>query len=148
MAQMVKNLPAMQETQVWSLGWKDPLEEGMASYSSVLVWRILWTEEPGSLQTIGLQRVGHDWGTNTFTFSSCLSQGHHQSWGGSSGRGGDGLVTQLCPTLCDRMDCSPQVSTVHGISQARILEWAAISFSRGSFLTQGSNPCLLLRQVL
>ena len=70
--QMVKKLPAIQGTRVWSLGWEDPLEEVTAAYSSVLVWRIPWTEEPGRLQTTGLQRVGHDWGTNTYTFSSCL----------------------------------------------------------------------------
>ena len=56
-AQMVKNLPAMQETQVLSLGWEDPLEKGMATHSSILAWRIPWTEEPGGLQFMGLQRV-------------------------------------------------------------------------------------------
>ena len=56
----VKNLPAMQETQVHSLGWEDPLEKGMAIHSSILAWRILWTEEPDGLQSIGLQRVRHD----------------------------------------------------------------------------------------
>ena len=66
--QMVKNLPAMQETWVWSLGWEDLLEEEMATHSSILAWRIPWTEEPGGLQSTGLQRVGHDWTTNTFTF--------------------------------------------------------------------------------
>ena len=60
MAQIVKNLPAVQETWVQSLGWGDPLEKGMAIYSSILAWRILWTEEPGGLQSMGLQRVGHD----------------------------------------------------------------------------------------
>ena len=57
---MVKNLPAMQETQVGSLDQKDPLEEGMATHSSILAWRITWTEEPGGLQSIRSQRVGHD----------------------------------------------------------------------------------------
>ena len=52
---MVKNLPAMWETRVQSLGWKDPLEKGMDSHSSILAWRILWTEEPGRLQSIALQ---------------------------------------------------------------------------------------------
>ena len=52
--QMVKNLPTMQETQVQSLGWEDPLEKGMVTYSSILVWRIPWTEEPGGLQSMGL----------------------------------------------------------------------------------------------
>ena len=59
-AQMVKNLPAMRETWVPSLGWEDPLEKGMATHSSILAWRIPWTEEPGGVQSIGSQRVGHD----------------------------------------------------------------------------------------
>ena len=59
-AQTVKNLPATQEIQVQSLGWDDPLQKGMAAHSSVLAWRITWTEEPGGLQSIGSQRVGHD----------------------------------------------------------------------------------------
>ena len=59
-AQTVKNLPAMQEPQVQSLGQKYPLEKGMASHSSILAWRIPWTEEPGRLQSMGLQRVTHD----------------------------------------------------------------------------------------
>ena len=57
---MVKNLPAMQETQVQRLGWEDPLEEEMATHSSILAWRIPWTEEPGGLQSMRLQRVGHN----------------------------------------------------------------------------------------
>ena len=60
MAQIVKNLLAMQETQVRSLGREDPMEKGMATYSSILAWRIPWTEEPGRLQSMGLQRVGLD----------------------------------------------------------------------------------------
>ena len=59
-AQMVKNLPAMWETWVQSLGCEDPLEEGIASHSSILAWRIPWTEEPGGLQSMGSQRIGHD----------------------------------------------------------------------------------------
>ena len=55
-AQMGKNLPAMQETWVRSLGWEDPLEEGIATHSSILVWRIPWTEEPGGLQSMGSQK--------------------------------------------------------------------------------------------
>ena len=54
-AQMVKNLTAMQETWIQSLGWEDPLEKGMAIHSSILAWRIPWTEEPGVLQSTGLQ---------------------------------------------------------------------------------------------
>ena len=60
MAQMVKNLPAMGETQVQSLGQEDSLEKGMATHSSIVTWRIPWTEEPGGLQSTGSQRVGHN----------------------------------------------------------------------------------------
>ena len=66
-AETVKNLPTMQETQVWSLSGEDPLEKEMATHSSILAWRIPWTEEPAGLQSIGLQRVGHNWVTNTLT---------------------------------------------------------------------------------
>ena len=88
---MAKNLPAIWETQVQSLGQKDPLEKGVATYSSVLAWRILWTKEPGRLQSIGLQESDID------------------------------LVAK-----------PPPLSSVHGIFQARVLEWVAISLSRGS----------------
>ena len=57
---MVKNLPTMQETRVRSLGWDKPLENGMATHSSIRAWRIAWTEEPGRLQSKGSQRVRHD----------------------------------------------------------------------------------------
>ena len=60
MAQLVKNLPAIQETWVQSLGWEDPLEKGMATHSSILAWRIPWTGEPGGLQFMGSQRVRYD----------------------------------------------------------------------------------------
>ena len=59
-AQTVKNLPALQETQVWSLGQVDPLEKGMATHSSILAWRIPWTEESGGPQSMGSLRVGCD----------------------------------------------------------------------------------------
>ena len=59
-AQTLKHLPAMQETSVQSLGREDPLEKEMATHSSILAWRILWTEEPGGLQSTGSQRVGHN----------------------------------------------------------------------------------------
>ena len=59
-AQTIKNPPAMWETWVQSLGWKDSLEEGMATHSSILPWRIPWTKEPGRLQPMGLQRAGQD----------------------------------------------------------------------------------------
>ena len=59
-AQLVKNLPTVQEIRVRFLGWEDPLEKEMATHSDMLAWRIPWAEEPGGLQSIGLQRVGHD----------------------------------------------------------------------------------------
>ena len=60
MAQTVKHLPTMRETQVQSLGWEDLLEKEMAPHSSILAWKIPWTEEPGGLQSVGSQRVGHN----------------------------------------------------------------------------------------
>ena len=72
-AQTVKNPPAMRETWVQSLSWEDALEEGMATYCSILAWRIPWTEEPGGLQSMGLQRVGHDWVTKHSTAQHCYS---------------------------------------------------------------------------
>ena len=68
MAQMVKNLPAMQKTWVQSLGQEDPLEKGMATHSSILAWEILRTEEPGRIQSMESQRVGHDWKTTLYFF--------------------------------------------------------------------------------
>ena len=66
--QMVRSLPAMQETQVCSPSQEDPLEKRLATYSNILAWIIPWTEDPGRLQSLGSQRVRHDWATNIFTF--------------------------------------------------------------------------------
>ena len=66
MAQRLKHLPGMQETRVRSLGWEDPLEKEMATHFRILAWTISWTEEPGGLQSMGSQRVGHDQVTNIF----------------------------------------------------------------------------------
>ena len=78
---------------VYSLGGKQPLEEGMASHSSILAWRIPWTEEAGGLQSMGLQRVRHDLATSL----TSLNQGRFNQ--------GDVLVTQSYLTLCDPTDC-------------------------------------------
>ena len=77
---MVNNPPAMQEIRVQSLGGEDRLEKGMATYSSILAWRIPWTEEPGGIRSMGSQRVGYDSATNTFflfpfTLSKTLREG-------------------------------------------------------------------------
>ena len=74
-AQRLKRLPAMQETWVRSLSWEDPLEKEMATHSSILAWRIPWTEEPCGLQSTGSQRVGHDWAT-----SLSYTLGRHTLW--------------------------------------------------------------------
>ena len=68
MAQRLKHLPAMRETWVWSLSWEDPLEKEMATHSSILAWRIPRMEEHGRLQSMGSQRVGHDWATSLLLF--------------------------------------------------------------------------------
>ena len=72
-AQTVKNQPAIQETQVWSLSWEDPLKKGMTTHSSILAWEMPWTERPGGLQCMGLQRVGHNWVPNIVSSSSSSS---------------------------------------------------------------------------
>ena len=71
-AQTIKRLPTTRETQVQSLGREDPLEKEMATHSSSLAWRIPWTEEPGRLQSMGSQRVGHDWATSLHSTSDGL----------------------------------------------------------------------------
>ena len=78
-SQMVKNLPAVQETGVPSLGWEDPLEKGMGTHSSILAWRILWTES-GGLQSMESQRVRHDWATNTHTHTHTPKTCSEQAW--------------------------------------------------------------------
>ena len=126
MAQWVKNRPAMQEMQetwVRSLGQEDPLEEGMATHSSILAWRIPWTEDPGRLQSMGSQRFRHNWSDWAHTQHLGSPKCHSVQFSS---------VTQSCPTLCDPIDCSLPGSTVHGVLQARTLELVAVLSSRGS----------------
>ena len=78
-AQMVKNLPAKRKTQIQSLDREDPLEKGMATHSRILVCRIPWTEEPGGLKSMGLQRVGRDWVTTLFTYTWIFFNNKHYS---------------------------------------------------------------------
>ena len=148
---MIKNLPIMQETQVWSLGWEDPLEEEMTNHSSILAWRIPWTEEPGGLQSMELQRVEQDWETYTHTHTHtvdlqcCVTLRCTAQWFkhifvsmylfipfhilSSYATAATAKSLQSCPTLCDPTDGSPPGSPIPGILQARTLEWVAISFS-------------------
>ena len=76
MAQIVKNLPAVQQTRVQSPVQEDPLEKGTPTHSTILAWRIPWTKEPGRLQSKGLQRVGHEWATNTVSERLTFLQDH------------------------------------------------------------------------
>ena len=101
----------------------------MATHSSVLAWKITGTGEPGGLLSMGLHRVGHDW--SDLAVAALLI--------GSTAV----KSLQLCMTLWDLMDYNPPGSSVHGILQARILEWVAMPSSRGIFPTQGSNQCHL-----
>ena len=132
-AQMLKNLPTMQEAPVRSLRQEDPLEKGMATHSSILAWRIPRTEEPRGLQSMGSQRVGHNWATNTLVYVGV--KGSHFSLTflfASATAAAKSLqldMLQSCPTLCDPIDGSRPGSPVPGILQARTLEWVAISFS-------------------
>ena len=165
----------MQETQemwVWSLGWEYPLEEGVVIHSSILAWRIPWTEEPGGLNSVGSQRIRHNWSdwacSHTSIWAPYLSAaaaaaaakslqscqtlcdprdgsppGSCHPWDSPGKNNGVGChflfqcmkvksiseVTQSCLTLCDPTDCSPPGSSIHGIFQARALEWGASAFS-------------------
>ena len=109
-AQLVKNPPAMQETPVQFLGWEGPLEEGMATHSRFLAWRIPWTEEPGGLQSMGSQRVRHDWTTKHSTgeeyTGTCWDQ-PELSWD-SSKRAAfcHCLMTDHLPVMLHWMNCS------------------------------------------
>ena len=93
-AQTVKRLSTMRETQVWSLGWEDPLEKEMAIHSSSIAWKIPWTEELGRLQSMGLERVGHDWATSIHLTSPLYAEPHYikyqnfSGWSASGGLGG------------------------------------------------------------
>ena len=115
-AQMVKNLPVTQETRVRSLGWEVPLEKGMVIHSSILAWRIPGIEKSGGLQSVGSQRVRHDWAPSLSLFTFLLQRMKVKS---------ESEVAQLCPTLSDPMDCRLTGSSIHGIFQARVLEWGA-----------------------
>ena len=75
-AQTVKESPARREAPVRSLGWEDPLEQGTATYSRILAWRILWTEEPGGLQSIEKRRVRHDLESNTHVYAHTHTHAH------------------------------------------------------------------------
>ena len=101
-AQTVKNLPAMQETWVWSLGWEGPLEKGMATHFSILAWKISWTEEPGKLESMGSQRVGHNWSTKTITTCWVIWLQSSHSYSLITGKISN--VTIITKEVCSRSD--------------------------------------------
>ena len=135
---MVKNVSAMQETWVWSLGWEDPLEKQMATHSGILDWRIPWTEEPGRLQSMGLRRVRYFLATKSPPEGYIVQQEKYNQYFIIT-ISYKVKVSQLYPNLCN-----PKGYTVHGILQTRILEWVAFPFSGGIFPTQGLNSGLPL----
>ena len=149
---------ALQERQkawVWSLGWEDPLEKGMAKHSSILARTIPWTEEPGRLQSMGSQRVRHDWATEQEKVQKPQREGKRvrRDWrdevcqGAQQGtlrsrtrrRIWDEMLRKLlCCSMRSESESDSVVShslrphSVHGILQARIVEWVSFPFSRGT----------------
>ena len=109
-----------EETQVWSLGWEDPLEKEITTRSSVLPWRIPWT------QWATVHEVTKSWTTakQNIYWEILRILNPSKTWTAAAAK-----LLQLCPTLCNPIDGSPPGSPVPGILQARTLEWAAISFS-------------------
>ena len=150
----VKNLPAVQEPRemhIWSLGQEDPLEEVMATPSSILAWRMPWTEEPGGLQSIASQRVGHDWSDLAcIHVYVCVSKACYLVW-----------RTSLNPTVSSRLPLSPLLQadcakllfvTPLTIAARLLCPWHSPGKNTGGschdllqwiFLTQGLNPSLL-----
>ena len=137
-------------------GSRISLEWGMATHSSIIAWRIPWTEEPGRLQSMGLRRVRHDWATslslsfstestNCYIFENFLED--LRTWAWDVINSCKVSVAQLCPALCDLRDYGPPGSSVHGIFQARILEWLALPSSRG-FSWPRDQTWVLLSELL
>ena len=119
----------MLDTQVQSLGREDPLEKEMATHSSILAWRIPWREEPGRLQSMGSQRVGHNWATS---LSLSISS-----------------VTQSCPTLCDPTNCStPGLPAHHQLPESTQthVHWVSDAIQPSYPLLSPSPPALNLSQ--
>ena len=145
-AQMVKNLPAMQETWVRSLGQEDPLEKGMATHSTILAWRIPWTEEPGGLQSMRSQRVRHDWTTDTFTLYMFLwcrwSFCHHPSLSTMLSPVAKNYMALFCIKLYD-------FTLVHGIDLYHH-HWPGLNFLLSKIREKNSNSpnCVTLMIIM
>ena len=149
--QIVKNLLAMQETWVWSPGWEDPLEKGMAPYSSILAWRIPWTEKPGGLQSMGSQRVRHDWRSNTPWI--CLVNRHLRFNESKTEFITEVLLLRLAffhtpplvPALLSIQFPLPEIckSSVILLSSFNYSSWSRSLCSAGFTLNYFSSPCCL-----
>ena len=120
MAQTVENMPTMRETWVRSLGWENPLEEGMTTHSSILTWRIPMDRGTWWATVHGVAKVGHDWATEL-------------NW----------TKLKLCLTLCYPVDCSPPGSSVHRDSPGKNTGMGCHALLQGIFPTQGPNLLLL-----
>ena len=126
-AQMVKSLPAVPETWVLSVGWEDPLEKKMQPTLVFLLGKFY-----GQRSLVSYSPRDCKGSDTTEQLTHIYTQHSEVCPGQSIKSESESEVAQSCPTLCDPVDCRPPGSCVHGISQARILEWVAISFSRGS----------------
>ena len=112
MAQTVRNPPAMREIWAQSLGWEDPLENRMATQSSILAWRIPWTEEPGGLQSTESQRVRQDWETNTSLFTHGNLEGYREKYPPFMDEG-SGSIFLSFTCLREKVVLSSPRSTLH-----------------------------------
>ena len=142
-AQLVKNPPAKRETWIRSLGWEDPLEEGMASHSSILAWRLPWAEEPGGLRSTGSQSVWTTEWLSTAEYSVSPWRTLPAPPLPVSSFALVCMLTQPCPTFWDPMDGSPPGSSVHGIFPGKNTRVSCHFLLQGTFPIQGSNPGLL-----
>ena len=152
---MVKNLPAVQETWVWSLGWEDPLEKGMATHSNIFACRVLWTEETGKLQSRGLQRVGYHWETKHIAHKNGYQEVKWERY-----KLGDwnwhihinqsvSSVVQSCPTPCDPMNCiTPGLPVHHQLPESTQthVHWVSDAIQPYHPLSSPSPPALNLSQ--
>ena len=144
-AQMVKNLPAMQKTRLQSLCWEDPLEEEMATHSSILAWRILWTLEPGRLQSMGSQRVRHDCTHAAFGGNKQTNKRHFinaQDWDNGESEGGKhSSVSYLgLPCTSSRQGSNSYFSPL-SLNREKCFKVAWTKRRKPQFLCALGDPC-------